>query len=105
MPHRSAAQRFLLHRLLSLPTPVLRLISGGGVVYQGGRTLDPRFQFLAAQARANPPMASLNLDQVRGANTTGLAAVSGELEPGVRTEDLTIEGPGGQIPLRAYRAD
>jgi hypothetical protein len=31
---------------------VLRLMAGGGVVYQGGRTLDPRCQFLAAQAAA-----------------------------------------------------
>lgn len=100
---RAATQRLVLRGLLSLPPPVLRLMSGGGVVYQGGRTLDPRFQFLAAQAKANPPMASLTPEQVRAANTTGLSAVSGDLEPGVAVEDLSIEGPGGLIPLRAYR--
>lgn len=43
-------QRFLVRTLLSLPSPILRLMAGGGVVYVGGRTLDPRLQFLAAQA-------------------------------------------------------
>src|SRR6185312_3547562 len=99
-----ATQRLVVRKLLSLPPPVLRLMSGGGVVYQGGRTLDPRFQFLAAQAKANPPMASLTPEQARAANTMGLAAVGGEIEPGVTTEALTIDGPGGPIPLRAYRA-
>ena len=37
--------------LLSLPAPLLRLMAGGGVVYKGGRTLDPRLQFLAAPGR------------------------------------------------------
>ena len=40
--------------MLSLPTPILRALSGGGVVYQGGRTLDPRLQFLANAARRAP---------------------------------------------------
>ena len=36
-----AIQRAALKGVLSLPKPVLRLLSGGGVVYRGGRTLDP----------------------------------------------------------------
>ena len=46
-----AIQRAILRGVLSLPQPILRLASGGAVVYRGGRTLDPRFQFLAHQAR------------------------------------------------------
>ena len=46
-----AIQKAALKGLLSLPRPVLRLLSGGGVVYRGGRTLDPRLQFLARRAR------------------------------------------------------
>ena len=34
-------------------------MAGGGVVYKGVRTLDPRFQFLAAQARRQPPLEGL----------------------------------------------
>ena len=37
-----ATQRLMVRQILSLPTPMLRLMAGGGVVYQGGRTLDPR---------------------------------------------------------------
>ena len=41
---------------MSLPTPILRLLAGGGVVYQGGRTLDPHFQFLTAAAQHLPKL-------------------------------------------------
>ncbi|MEO8114007.1 MAG: alpha/beta hydrolase, partial [Phenylobacterium sp.] len=87
----------------SLPAPVLRLMAGGGVVYQGGRTLDPRLQFLAAQAKGAPTMTSMTPEEARRANAGGVAVVTGDPEPGVRTEMLTIPGPGGAIPTRAYR--
>jgi hypothetical protein len=47
-------------------------MAGGGVVYQGGRTLDPRLQFLAAQARGARRW-SLSPDEARRANDPGLA--------------------------------
>lgn len=96
-------QKFVLKTILSLPSPILRAMSGGGVVYRGGRTLDPRFQFFAHAAQKMPSMTSLPPDVAREASAKGLAAVSGPPEPGVRTESLSIDGPGGKIPLRAYR--
>jgi acetyl esterase/lipase len=99
----AATQRFIAQRLLSLPAPFLRLLAGGGVVYQGGRTLDPRIQFLAAQARGAPPIETLTPEEARRANNEGIALVTGTPEPDVTVEDLTIEGPNGPIPLRAYR--
>jgi len=98
-----ATQRLVVRRLLSLPTPMLRLMSGGGVVYQGGRTLDPRLQYLAAQTRGAPPMTSLSPEEARRANCAAVAVMSGDPEPDVRCEDLGIPGPGGQIPARLYR--
>ena len=98
-----ATQRLVVRRLLSLPTPMLRLMSGGGVVYQGGRTLDPRLQYLAAQTRGAPPMTSLSPEEARRANCAAVAVMSGDPEPDVRCEDLGIPGPGGQIPTRLYR--
>jgi acetyl esterase len=98
-------QRLIARTLLSLPAPILRLMSGGGVVYQGGRTLDPRIQFLAAQAKSAPPMQLLSPQEARQANDAGIALVAGEPEPGVRVEALTIEGPNGPIPARAYRPE
>jgi acetyl esterase len=98
-----AVQKFILKALMSLPSPVLRAMSGGGSVYRGGRTLDPRFQFLAAAAAKLPSMTTLSPDEARAASARGLAAMSGPAEPGVRNESLSIEGPDGAIRLRAYR--
>jgi acetyl esterase len=102
---RTATQRLILRKVLSLPTPILRLLAGGGTVYQGGRTLDPRLQFLAAQARGAPPITLMTPEEARRANAQFVAALSGDPEPGVATEYLTVEGPGGAIPVRAYRPD
>jgi acetyl esterase/lipase len=80
-------------------------MSGGGVVYQGGRTLDPRFQFLAAQAKGAPPMTAMTPDEARRASVQGLAPVGGELEPGVSIQSLSIDGPDGPIRARLYRPE
>jgi acetyl esterase len=98
-----ATQRMVVRTLLSLPTAMLRLMAGGGVVYQGGRTLDPRLQYLAAQARGAPPMTTLSPEEARRANTAAVAMMTGDPEPGVRFESLSIPGPGGDIPARLYR--
>ncbi len=98
-----AVQRFILKRILSLPTPILRALSGGGVVYQGGRTLDPRIQFFANAARNAPSMTTLPPEIGRRGSAQALATVAGKREPGVRSEPLNIEGPGGPIPTRVYR--
>ncbi|MFZ5668130.1 MAG: alpha/beta hydrolase [Pseudomonadota bacterium] len=98
-----AVQKAVLKVMLALPTPVLRMMAGGGVVYQGGRTLDPRFQFLAAGARRAPAMSTLSPAEARAATTAGLSMMAGRPEQGVRTESLSITGPGGPLKLRAYR--
>lgn len=98
-----ALQRFIVRTLLSLPAPILRLISGGGVTYVGGRTLDPRLQFLAAQGRSAPPINSLSPQDVRRGEISGLAAVSSDLERGVTCTTLSVSGAGGDIPARLYR--
>ena len=99
-----AVQKFILKAMMSLPSPVLRAMSGGGVVYRGGRTLDPRFQFLAHAARRLPSLASLSPEEARAASAQGLGVMSGPSEPGVRTESLSIERTGdGPLHLRAYR--
>jgi len=98
-------QKFILKTLLSLPTPILRAMSGGAVDYRAARTLDPRFQFLAHGAKRMPSMTTLSPTAARAASTTGLALMSGRREPGVRCEDLSMEGPGGLLPLRLYRPE
>lgn len=98
-----ALNRWLLRKALRLPPPVLRAFSGGASAHRGGRTLDPRFQFLAAAALPAPTSLPDTVEDARRAAAQTLALVSGDLEPGVRTEDLIIEGPGGALALRAYR--
>jgi acetyl esterase len=98
-----ATQRLILRKLLGLPTPILRLLSGGAAIYQGGRTLDPRLQFLGAQARGGPAMTTMGVDEARRANAQFVAAMTGDPEPGVTWEYLAIEGPAGAIPARVYR--
>lgn len=100
---KGLAPRLLSRAVLSLPAPLLRLMSGGGVVWRGGRTLDPRLQFLAARARRAPQITGMTPEEARRASASALAALAGDFEPGVRTENLQIEGPAGPIPLRAYR--
>jgi acetyl esterase len=98
-----ATQRFVLKAVLALPTPILRLLSGGGVVFQGGRTLDPRLQFLANAGRSAPPLNTLAPEVARAGTAQALAATTGPRESGVSVESLSIDGPAGQVPLRAYR--
>jgi len=96
-------QRFILRRILSLPTPLLRGLSGGGVVYQGGRTLDPRFQFIANAAKRQPSLTTLAPEDARRGAAAALAAMKADPEKGVKSEPLVIEGPLGPIPCRVYR--
>ena len=98
-----AFQKAIVRGVLALPRPVLRLLSGGGVVYRGGRTLDPRFQFLAYQARGMPPLESLSPAEARQASARALRPLEGPLEPGVAIETLTIESGDVATPARAYR--
>jgi acetyl esterase/lipase len=98
-----ALNRWMLKTALRLPPPILRAFSGGASVHRGGRTLDPRFQFLGAAAL--PPQSSLpeTVEEARRAAAHSLSLVAGDVEPGVRIEDLSIDGPGGALPMRAYR--
>jgi len=98
-----AIQKAALKSVLSLPRPVLRLLSGGVVVYQGGRTLDPRLQFLAHQARGQPALASLDPSEARIVAAQALKPLEGRLEPGVSVEPLTLATEAGALEARAYR--
>jgi len=97
-----AVQKFILRALLSLPRPILRTLAGGGVVHVGGRTLDPRFQYLAAQASKGPQLSAFPADVARAGSAQSLAPMQGAVEPGVRIEALTVPGAEGDVPARSY---
>jgi len=98
-----AFQRAALKGVLSLPKPVLRLLTGGGVVYRGGRTLDPRLQFLQWQARGGPRLSMLTPPEARLVAAQLLKTYEGPLEPGVAIETLRLDTESGAIDARAYR--
>jgi acetyl esterase/lipase len=100
---RLAARRLILRWILSLPTPILRLMSGGQAVYRGGRTLDPRLQFLAARAAAHPPLNAMTPEAARRAFAEGFGLLSTVGDSQVKCENLSFQGPRGATPARAYR--
>lgn len=83
-------RRPALRALLSLPSPVLRALAGGGVAYMGGRTLDPRMQYLASLAARSPPGAQASPD--RGP----------PIPSGVRVEDIRSFVGGGDLVGRIF---
>jgi acetyl esterase/lipase len=98
-----AVEKRLLRAMLSLPTPVLRAASGGRAVYVGGRTLDPRLQFVLQLANAREPLQGMAMDDARRAFAESWAVLAPRPEPGVSHEQISVEGPGGPIPVRLYR--
>ena len=71
---RAGQGRAVLSWILSLPAPVLRLLSGGSATYREGRTLDPRLQFMAAGARRGRPMSAMTPEEAR--RSSAASAVS-----------------------------
>ena len=69
----SLLRLWLLRRILSFPSALIRFFAGGGVVYSGGQTLDPQIQFLwrtwfaPAESSGRMPLtlADKRLDQAR----------------------------------------
>ena len=96
-------RKFALDRMLSLPTPVLRLFCGGASAYQGGRTLDARLQFLSVMARRGAQTEMDTPEAAREAVDLAVRRLKPRPEPGVRTESYSVAGPGGMIPCRLYR--
>ena len=96
-------QRLVVRTLLSLPSPILRAMSGGTAVYRGGRTLDPRLQFLSAMSARAPGAHTQTPEEARRSSAAGLAALSGGTEPTVRTEAIMIPDGERSLPARAYR--
>jgi acetyl esterase/lipase len=97
-----AFQRLLLKTTLSTPDPVLRLLSGGGVVYRGGRTLDPKFQFLWKAWRKPRVIADLTPEDARLAWSALVKTCGFDPRAEVKTETLLLDGPAGSMTTRLY---
>ncbi len=68
-------------------------------------SLDPQVQAMRDQReRGNvPPLYSMSLAAARAADLASIRDSGGEPAPVHEVTDLTITGPGGELPLRLYR--
>jgi acetyl esterase len=67
--------------------------------------LDPQLQAMRDQRERDnvPPLYTMSLAEARAADLASIRAAGGEPEPVHQVTDLTIAGPGGELPLRLYR--
>lgn len=107
-PHASilgGMRAFLVRQVLSLPPRWLLALSGGKPLTIAGRTLDPRVQFLAAQAKSRPGLHTMDVAAARKASADGLRLLDAVPRDGVEIEDRDIPGPdeGQKLRVRIYR--
>ncbi len=67
--------------------------------------LDPQLQAMRDQRERDnvPPLYAMSLADARAADLASIQASGGEPEHVHEVADLTIPGPGGELPLRLYR--
>jgi acetyl esterase len=67
--------------------------------------LDPQLQTMRDQRERDnaPPLYTMSLAEARAADLASIRQSGGEPEPVHEVVDLTIEGPGGELPVRLYR--
>jgi acetyl esterase len=67
--------------------------------------LDPQLQTMRDQRERDgvPPLYTMSLAAARAADLASIRDSGGEPQPVHEVTDLTITGPGGELPLRLYR--
>jgi len=94
--------RWLVRGMLNRPDAALVKQSGGNTRTVAGRTLDPRFQFLEAQARKRPLPDPFDQHAGRAGTDELVYMFGGKPEPGVRWSAVVIPADGRSIPARIY---
>ncbi|OKJ09261.1 alpha/beta hydrolase [Kitasatospora sp. CB01950] len=69
--------------------------------------LHPQAEAMRAQRAVAgvPPLYTLTLAEARAADLADIRAAAGNPEPVGSVEELTVDGPGGPLPLRVYRPE
>jgi acetyl esterase len=69
--------------------------------------LDPQLQAMRDQRERDhvPPLYDMSLTEARAADLASIRVGGGDPEPVGDVTDLTIPGPGGELPLRLYRPE
>jgi len=96
-------RKALVHLALSRSDEALIKASGGEPRTVRGMTLDPRMQFLEAQARLRAvPWDSMTVKTMRAQTEAGAELFGGGKVSGVRVERLYITGRSHSVPARVY---
>ena len=99
----SFLRKALVHLALSRSDEALVKASGGEPRVVRGMTLDPRFQFLEAQARARAvPWETQTPAMLRAATDSGAEIFGGGHVGGVRTQKIYVPGRSHSAPCRLY---
>ena len=92
---------FLVRTVLSLPQRWLVSMAGGQPLTIEGRTLDPRLQFLAHQARNGTKLHELPVTDARAAAADGLCMLDAPAMPGIDIKDIEIPAQMASPALKA----
>lgn len=96
-------RKALVHLALSRSDDALIKASGGEPRTVRGMTLDPRFQFLEAQARKRQiPWDQMTVQKLRTQTEAGAELFGGPGVRGVRTEKIYVTGRSHSVPARLY---
>lgn len=96
-------RKALVHLALSRSDEALIKASGGSPRTVRGMTLDPRMQFLEAQARLRAiPWENMTPAMLRAGEQQGSALFGGGKVAGVRTEKVYVTGRSHSVPCRLY---
>lgn len=96
-------RKTLVHLALSRSRDALIKASGGEPRTVRGMTLDPRFQFLEAQARLRAePWDRMTVEKLRAQTEAGSAIFGGKPVSGVRVEKHYVTGRSHSVPTRLY---
>jgi acetyl esterase len=96
-------RKALVHLALSRSDEALLKASGGEPRTVRGMTLDPRMQFLEAQARLRAiPWENMTPEMLRAGEQQGSALFGGAKVSGVRIEKVYVTGRSHSVPCRLY---
>jgi acetyl esterase/lipase len=96
-------RKALVHLALSRSDEALIKASGGEPRTVRGMTLDPRIQFLEAQARQRAiPWDQMSVAMLRAQTEAGAELFGGGKVPGVRIEKVYVTGRSHSVPCRLY---
>ena len=96
-------EAFLARALLKLPDAMLVRMSGGEVVETAGRRLNPHVQYLAHLLRGRRFQPQSTPAKARASFAMFAAMATGNMEPGVTAQPVSIDTGERRIPARVYR--